>query len=43
MWWIIGGLGLAAALVTVLVVRAIRNAPMCLCNKPDCGGSCWIQ
>lgn len=43
MWWVIGGIAALILATVVLTVRAIRNAPMCLCNKPDCGGSCWIQ
>lgn len=23
-----------------LLLRHIRNAPTCICNRPDCGGGC---
>lgn len=43
MWWI----GLVLAIVAIIlgarwaINRLIERAPVCQCNRPDCGGGCW--
>lgn len=38
MGWLLFGLGVLAFIAGV--VWAIRTAPTCSCNRPDCGGGC---
>ena len=35
-------IGLIAAAVFWLVWE-LRNAPICRCNRPDCGGGCGLR
>ncbi len=35
--------GLGLPLVICVIVRAIREAPSCICNRPTCGGGCWSR
>lgn len=40
MEWIIGIAGLAC-IAAYMLHRALKGAPICTCNRHDCGGGCY--